>query len=393
MRYSESQTHFNSTTTPIKGQKGALLTFPSATLLAVVANVTACAQEDPSYTSYSSTKPTQDSRDSNSSGSAENLLIISVDTLRADETTEAIMPNVREEANSGAEAVNHHVAGSWTFPSQMVNMTGQDFSAYPKNVFDIRKIPDDSVTLASILKAEGFATYLSSGNSIVGKETNLAIGFDTVVQVGYSTEQIENPLEWATTQNEAGKPWFVHIHIIDSHAGYNFFAESCEADSEEALAACPQWDFTQEFEQKPVNEAAATWDSATYEKCAEAARISHACEATQADESIGAILTAFEGAGLRENTVTVLYNDHGEGLGEKQNGKPVFGHPSTPQRVNQGGLLSISGPNIEPEKISMATGGIDLVPSVLQSLNLPYDEYSLPGTPVFASCRWRPFLL
>lgn len=100
------------------------------------------------------------------------------------------------------------------------------------------------------------------------------------------------------------------------------------------------------------------------------------------DSQVGRILEALQRAGLAENTIVVLWSDHGYHLGEKGiSGKNTLWERST--RVP----LILSGPGVSPGQVCQRPVELlDLYPTLLELSGLPRSEQQLEGLSLAPQC-------
>jgi|GEM_PF-20195 len=232
-----------------------------------------------------------------------NVLLITIDTLRADHLgcygyREVKTPNIDRLAQTGVRFTQAYTPVPITLPSHATIMTGQ----YPLQT-RVRdngtfRLPNESTTLAEILKQHGYRTAAFVSAYVLDSRYGLDQGFDlyedTLDQQPAAGRQISfldserraeqvtrSALSWFDLNKfELNKSWpfFVWIHYFDPHASYH-----------------PPSPFAEQY-------AGHLYDG----------------EIAYTDYWIGALLEHMEGLGLIDNTLVVLTADHGEGLGEHQ---------------------------------------------------------------------------
>ena len=168
-----------------------------------------------------------------------NLLLISIDTVRADylqlyNPNGAPTPNLVRLAENGflfTEAISQV---PFTLPSHSTMLTG----TYPmkhlvqENVGS--KLGDDAVTLAEVLKSNGYQTAGFIGALVLESDTGIEQGFDTFDDVFVRENKIMEDrsgiqkdagsvkrsfLRWLDHRNTA--PFFSFVHFYDPHAPYD----------------------------------------------------------------------------------------------------------------------------------------------------------------------------
>ena len=285
----------------------------------------------------------------------QNVLLVTIDTLRADALGSyggpAATPNLDRLAAAGARFEFAHAHAVVTLPSHASILTGHypfehgihDNSGY--------RLPDDSRTLASMLRAEGFATGAFVAAFPLDSQFGLDQGFDVYddrfgVGEGPSDFTIaERPAEavvavaraWTELQ---GGPWFAWVHLFDPHAVYS-----------------PPPPFDARYAGSPYHG-----------------------EVAYADHALGPLLGAARAGGGRP-TLVVVTSDHGEALGEHgERTHGLFAYEATlrvPLILAQVGRTAEGLPTdavVSAEPVRH----VDIVPSILDALALPAPP-ALPG--------------
>jgi arylsulfatase A-like enzyme/Flp pilus assembly protein TadD len=225
-----------------------------------------------------------------------NVLLVTIDTLRADHVgaygaSRAATPTLDGLAARGVLFEEAIATVPLTLPSHASILTGQ----YPPThgvrhnaVFILR---DETETLAERFQREGYATGAVVGAAVLDPEFGLAQGFDHY-DAEFPEERAnaagfyERP---ANAVTEAAVSWlrrtdgrfFLWVHYYDVHAGYN-----------------PPEPFKERFAKNPYDG-----------------------EVAFVDQELGRLLGSLEQSGRLANTVVAVTADHGEGLGE--HGEPT----------------------------------------------------------------------
>ena len=275
-----------------------------------------------------------------------NVILISIDTTRADHLAcyghpRIKTPNLDRLAAEGALFEQCTVAAPVTLPSHASMLTG----TYPF----VHKVRDngtfqlhaDNLTLTEVLRAAGFATVAQVGAFVLNHEFGLDQGFEVYRDVGFTpaggvSERSDNeiPAELVTDgaiellRGVAGRRFFMFVHYFDPHQPY----EAPERFAVQYINPYP-------------------------------------AEIAYVDEQIGRLLTAVNEAGVGDSTLIVVTSDHGEGLGQHQEATHAyFVYDTTlavplifwcPQRIPAGG------------RVAAQVRVIDIAPTVLALLGLP----------------------
>jgi len=164
-----------------------------------------------------------------------NLLIVSVDTLRADFTYGDVYghttPFLQELISEGLVLEEHMSCSNWTVASLYCLLTGRStaqIGIHPLSDKMLR-LPNRELTMAEMFQQSGRATSLLSANPLFSEPLGLAQGFDTIQM------EISSAADVVTTQgidliaqhmsDESGDGWFSQIHYYDPHGGYDPPAE------------------------------------------------------------------------------------------------------------------------------------------------------------------------
>jgi arylsulfatase A-like enzyme/tetratricopeptide (TPR) repeat protein len=282
-----------------------------------------------------------------------NVLVITIDTLRGDALGSyggrASTPHLDALASHGARFGFAHAHAVLTLPSHASILTGR--YPYEHGIRDNSgfRVRAGETTLASRLKALGFATGAFVSAYPVDQRYGLNAGFDTyddrVSEVGKTTEiavperraneTVASAIDWIGRQN--GK-WFGWVHVFDPHAPYK---------------APPDWQ--------------AKYPSDAY-----------AAEVAWTDFALGPLLDRV--ARGPRSTLVIVTSDHGEGLGEHgEMTHGIFAYESTlhvPLVVAELGAGSRERRGVT---ITSPARHVDIVPTVLEAIGAPADT-GLPGS-------------
>jgi arylsulfatase A-like enzyme/Flp pilus assembly protein TadD len=167
--------------------------------------------------------------------SDQNILLITIDTLRADALGSyggrAKTPNLDRLAREGVRFTFAHAQAVLTLVSHSSIMTGE--YPYQHGVRDNAgfRLADSATTLAELAHAKGFATGAFVAAFPLDRHFGIAQGFDTYDDVsgrevrGDGFEIAERPASevvsaadtWIASQR---KPWFAWVHVFDPHSPY-----------------------------------------------------------------------------------------------------------------------------------------------------------------------------
>jgi arylsulfatase A-like enzyme len=250
-----------------------------------------------------------------------NLLLISLDTLRADHLgcygyPRPTSPFLDRLASQGVLFEQAWATSPWTLPSHASLFTG----LYPSQhgvMTEERALPADLPTLAESLRERGFATAGFVSGIFLGARFGLGRGFDRYVSIPTrpesggtatslsSTARVSaGGLEWLASQST--RPFFLFLHYFDVHSDYRpepRFAALFEkpyrgvvdGSTRQLMAYLRgQIAFGEEDRQRLVD----LYDA----------------EVRQLDQGLEELFARLDERGALEDTVVVLTADHGEEL-------------------------------------------------------------------------------
>jgi len=222
-----------------------------------------------------------------------NLVLITVDTLRADRLgchgyEKAETPRIDGLAGRGAFFAHAVTPAPSTLPSHCTMMTGLDPPNHSVRSNGYFALPEKVETLAEILKHKGYATASITGTFVLNDRYGLNQGFDLYddIEPDRPLEERNRPaafitdtaIDWIrkTRQSDTRLPLFLWAHYFDPHMPYD-----------------------------PPAAYASRFAESLYDG-----------EIAYTDEHVGRLLDFLESEGLTSRTLIVLTSDHGEGLGE-----------------------------------------------------------------------------
>ena len=278
---------------------------------------------------------------------ASNVLLITIDTLRADRlgiygATNVATPNMDRLAREGAFARQAMAHVPLTRPSHVSIFTG----LYPAE-HGIRDNVSPALAsgvplLSEQFKKHDFATGAFVASVVLTRQSGLARGFDRYsdrFEIGEDDARFLNTIqkrgdevaaEAAGWIREQKGRFFAWVHLYDPHDPYE-----------------PPGRYAVQYADRPYDG-----------------------EVAWSDELVGRLLEALGDANAADNTLVVVTSDHGEGLGE--HGEDVHGYfvYETTLRVP----LVIHGPGVKAgTSIDPVARSIDLFPTMLEMAGLGQD--------------------
>ena len=288
-----------------------------------------------------------------------NLLLITVDTLRADRLScyskdHLSTPNIDSFAERGVLFTRAFAHTSTTLPSHtniFLGATPLYHGVHDNLHFIVRQ---DFLSLAEHLKTYDYSTGAFIGAFPLDRRFGLSQGFDVYDDeydlVGSKSERegerkaaivVERALSWLRGQDS---PWFLWIHCWDPHDPYD-----------------PPEPFKTRFSEDPYDG-----------------------EVAYVDSVLGGLFSHLDASDLWKNTVVVFTGDHGESLwdhDEETHG--IFVYNSTTWIP-----LIFSVPGIKSRTVDPFVAHIDIFPTVCDALEIEKPA-SLQGISLWPAIRGR----
>jgi len=318
----------------------------------------------------------------------DNVLLISIDTTRADHvnsngyTGATTSPHVDALLARGLALRDHRSCSSWTMASFLCALTGQDqvtLGHWPDNNRGGKGLlpypHDDLPSLAWRLQSEGFATHLVTANTLISVNFNMDRGFDEVTRTFVAPETADAGIEALGDLVAGPERWFLHVHFMAPHTPYDpdpaFLdpATSCPGHDLTTVDGFRAW--TRDDTQPEADRAA----------CLEHTLALYDALIAETDHHIGRLLAALEETGQAEQTAIMFLTDHGEGFGEHDDWEHGFGHYEHQVRSTAGVVYP---PRIAPAEHAGLTRHEDLLPTLLTVLDEAVPD-ELTGVPIGAA--------
>jgi arylsulfatase A-like enzyme len=316
-----------------------------------------------------------------------NVLLITIDTLRADHLGCYGSPDVKTPvmdglAAEGAMFTRAISTSQGTNPSHASMLTGL-YVARHRLVNNRTLLADEAVTLAEILSQRGYQTLAAvSVKHLDAANTHLDQGFDTFMGCEgpemRSFERNDAGLGPALDElSSSGKPFFAWVHYYDPHGSYR-----------------PPEPFNTMYPEKrdygPVPPAQFMEIDPWFmdkESVDPDTQISlYKGEVSYTDSELAALLHVLREAGTLDDTVLVIMGDHGESMTEHE---VYFCHRGLYNPSLHVPLI-VRFPRAVPAatRVQTLVSGVDVTPTVLDLLGIDPAPFDLDGAslvPTFAA--------
>jgi len=300
-----------------------------------------------------------------------NLIIVSIDTLRADRlgcygNERPTSPAIDRIAREGVVFDDASAPSPWTKPSHASLLTG----LYPNRngaVAMDSEIREDVVHLASHLAARGFQT-LAVVNSMLLNQHGLERGFQQLKYVPYvqgerKSSPVTDPAIEMLRKRDRGKPVFAVVHYMDVHSDY------LSLPKYEKMFVRPYDGYADGTTKQLYRFAAGRFD--LDEK--DAAHLLDLYDAgiRQVDDQLARLFGFLKDDGLLEESLLVVLSDHGEEFLE--HGSILHGHSQFQEIVRV--PLIFRGPGVPAGKrVQVPVSLIDVMPTSLAHLGVPVPD-------------------
>jgi len=279
-------------------------------------------------------------------GPPRNLVVISLDTTRADHLgcyghPAQATPNIDAVAREATVFTRAVSSNPLTAPAHSTMFTGTSPLVHGLHRNNLR-LDDANVTIAERLRAQGMRTGAVVGAVVLDAEFGLAQGFDDYHDdfreqrhAGthrYAERRAEEVSDEAIAWLEAhgSRPFFLFVHYFDPHAPYE-----------------PPEPFASRYRQD-----------------------AYLGEIAYTDQQVGRVFAALRQLGLWDSTVVVVTADHGESLGA--HGESTHGYYAYNATLHVPLLIRV--PGRPAARLDDVVGLVDLVPTLLGALGMAIPE-------------------
>ncbi len=314
-----------------------------------------------------------------------NVLLVSIDTLRADAVGAyggpVATPALDRLAREGSLFEQAIAPASQTTPSHATLFTGQEVLHHGALRNGI-PLANTAETLAEVFQRNGYATAAFASSFVLDPRFGWNQGFDhydaefprsgeTLRSRGGQWRKYEfdgfdrraaatnsRALPWLESVDE---PFFLFVHYFDPHAPYAALpAGAARLPSGFARAAASE----------RIEALRKTLPGLTLEALVLALR-NYQAEVLAVDAALGRLLAGLESRGLENRTLVVVTADHGEGLG--QHG--TLDHAPNIYEEQLRVPLLIRWPKHVPagRRIAEPVGLVDLAPTIAAAASLAFD--------------------
>lgn len=311
--------------------------------------------------------------DSPSPSRRPNVILVLIDTLRADHLGcygygKETSPNIDAFAENASLFEKAFAQSSWTKPSVASLLTGLLPRSHTANRRE-DALPGEALTLAERLGALGYRTAGFVTNTNVAAEFGFAQGFETYEllldadeRLGYARAEVLVTRGLAWLGEERKEPFFLYLHATDPHDPYTF-----APGGKESVGST---DYMEALEAGEIPS-----DSRTRDRLLEL----YDGKIRYLDRELGRFFDDLRTQDLYRDSLIVLVSDHGEEFEEHG----WWRHGKTLYQEQLHVPFLVKWPGSRPSgRIGEVVQHVDLVPTVLDFLGAPLAR-GLPGRSLF----------
>ncbi len=301
------------------------------------------------------------------SGAAEgrwNLILISVDTLRADHLgcygyPEDTSPHLDEFASESVQFTKAVSQCSWTLPSHASIFTGM-YPSLHGAVSKRRVIARDDLLLGEILRNAGYSTMAFTGGGYLDPVYGFSRGFNAYLPF----ESMDSDRVWHALDDELSEPFFLFLHTYQVHDYY--VPEDTEAEYQKKAGLNYGGieeirPFLVKYMRRDLTPGAQ--DTLTYLEGRYDRAIGYL------DGQFGSFIDGLNDRGLLDRTIVIVLSDHGEEFGEHH--RTHHGGTLFNDQLHVPLLMRLPLNGMGGKKVGEVVELIDVLPTICDLLGVP----------------------
>jgi arylsulfatase A-like enzyme len=292
---------------------------------------------------------------------APNVIIVSIDTLRADRLgswgyERPTSPTIDVLAANGVRFANAQAEAPWTLPSHMTLMSGLFPFAHGTTSFG-RRLSADVPTLAELLQKGGYRTFAYTTGGFVGSVYGFGRGFESYLE---ELKPFSGLVRLVTKRIESLEPeerYFVFLQTFQVHCPYQAgkqyvqqFMTRPPSDHLDTHGKCSRDYLEMDLAPGQIDFLSDMYDAGI----------------RRADAALFKLVAFLHQRRAWRDTVFVLLSDHGDEFGDHGS----LGHGSTLYGELLRVPLIILAPGFAPRVVEERVGLVDLMPTLLDLLQL-----------------------
>jgi arylsulfatase A-like enzyme len=312
----------------------------------------------------------------------KNVLLVCVDTLRADRLGAygykrlPTSPEIDQLASESIVFEDASAPASWTKPSVPSFLTGTyplqhgvyegSARAAEGTVSDV--LPETATTLAELFARAGYQTAAFVENAQLRKGMGFEQGFGDqyIDDAGDAREIRWRALDWLDERGDAGRPFFVYLHILDVHWPYDV-----PDNAAQRFASGPEVEAFRGEDSRVLRDAVNDGTRTLDQREREVVNDLYDGAVRYVDGELGRLRRALVERGLWDNTIVCLVADHGEEFLE--HGRIGHGHGLWENLLRVPFILRI--PRERPRRVSTPVSLVDLAPTLCSAADIAAERF------------------
>ena len=330
--------------------------FKTVLFFLIVFSLLACSED-------SSLRGTSEKTGSTQSKPGLNLIIVSIDTLRADRLgsygyNQPTSPFMDKLALRGIRFDKVIADSSWTLPSTLTMLTGLPPTEHGVTL-RTNKLPTTIPTLAEVLKNNGYRTFgYTAGGYVSGK-----FGFNHGFEIYEDDRQSDFKKNFNLAKEKikslsTNERYFMFLHAYDVHCPYDppeKYVKMLQTRPPEDHIATEGRCGNPNFNNSDLTSGQVRFLSDQYD-----------AGIRTVDDDLKNFVQFLDEQHAFDNTILILVSDHGEEF--KEHGQ--IGHEQTLYIESLHVPLIIMSPDIKPRVVHEGAGLADVMPTVLDLLGI-----------------------
>jgi arylsulfatase A-like enzyme len=304
-----------------------------------------------------------------------NLIVVSLDTLRADHVgaygyARNTTPALDRLAGESVLFENAVSSAPATLSSHATAFTGLYPGAHGAQVMTHAALPQSALTLAEILKRRGYATGGFTGGAQLSRNFGMGQGFDAYKDDTMAMAEIWPAARHWLTANRENK-FFLFLHCYDIHTPYAPPAPFSRMFDPKYSGPLPD-DITLDIAKKISG-----GDLAASDADMRHIRAQYDAGIRYTDTYIDQLYDYLKQNYLLKSTIVVVMADHGEELGER-GAVGMHAHSLHTEVLHVPLIMRLPGARAAARQ-EARVGLVDLTPTLLDLLAVPYDMDQFQG--------------
>lgn len=316
----------------------------------------------------------------NKGKNSRNVILISIDTLRADHLgcygyERDTSPNIDSLAAESALFFNAYASSPWTLPSHVSILTSL-FGVHHQVINEHEKMDLSLITLADVFRQNSFFCSAFTGGAYVSSAYGFSKGFDSYKE-SLRPFSMQDSLEWIRRDvsewldNNKDKNFFLFIHTYQPHNPY----ASPQPYNTMFLDNNAKWDRINVMGY--LGRKRGIFKSLPEEERQNIISLYDAEIRYTDEELIRPLLEDLREMGLYDQTMIVFTSDHGEEFYEHKGWE--HGHSLYDELLKVPLIIKFPESKFAGKKVESIIPLVDIMPTVLDELYLDFSGLKLDG--------------